>query len=102
MPVELCQKCNKTVLPTDCNSEAIKNSRSENKPIRVFCGHWLHYSCLKEWLETPPFIRRCPVCIDRRIWHPDWPEDYKLLEKAYMKAEERKREEDDIASMMGF
>jgi hypothetical protein len=35
------------------------------------------------------------VC-DRRIWHPDWPEDHKMLEKAWQNKEARMREMNDV------
>jgi hypothetical protein len=97
MPVESCQACRKTVLPADPKNEAALNPKSDSRPMRTFCGHWLHWNCLNEWLTTPPFVRNCPVCTNRRIWHPDWPEDYKQLEKAWQTREARKREMSDVS-----
>jgi hypothetical protein len=106
LPLEPCQACKKPVLaaepeselaPTAGNSTAkAKNARIAMKPMRTFCGHWLHFTCLNEWLTTPPFVRSCPVC-SRRIWHPDWPEDHKQLEKAWQSQEARKREMCDVS-----
>lgn len=96
MPAEPCQACQKPVLPADPDNEALKNGRSERRPLRAFCGHWLHWNCLNDWLTTPPFVRQCPACT-RRIWHPDWPEDYKQLEKAWQNKEARKREISDVS-----
>jgi len=101
LPVEPCQNCKKPILSSNPDDESMKNSKSESRPMRTFCGHWLHWNCLDEWLTSPPFIRQCPVC-DRRIWHPDWPEDHKLLEKAWAKKEEKNREVSDVASLLGF
>lgn len=101
LPVEPCQACGKAVLPADPEAEAVKNSRSNHRAMRTFCGHWLHWNCLNEWLSTPPFVRQCPVCT-RRIWHPDWPEDYKQLEKAWQSKEARKREMSDVSDFMGM
>lgn len=101
IPIEPCQACKKPVLPSDPESEAVKNNRSEKRAMRTFCGHWLHWNCLNEWLTTPPFVRQCLICT-RRIWHPDWPEDYKQLEKAWQSKEARKREMADVSDMMGF
>ena len=92
---EPCQACKKNILPSDPSSDALKNPKSPSRPMRTFCGHWLHHNCLDNWLTTPPFVRQCPVC-DRRIWHPDWPEDHKLLEKAWQNKEARKREVSDV------
>eukprot|EP01039_Chlorochromonas_danica_P008258 gene8258-9107_t len=100
LPVEPCQACKRTVLPANPDSEAAKNPKSNNRAMRTFCGHWLHWNCLNEWLTTPPFVRQCPVCT-RRIWHPDWPEDYKQLEKAWQSKEARKREVSDVSDFMG-
>lgn len=96
LPIEPCQACKNPVLHADPNNEANTNSRSDKRPMRTFCGHWLHYHCLNEWLTSPPFKRQCPVC-DRRIWHPDWPEDYKILEKAWQAKESRAREMSDVS-----
>jgi hypothetical protein len=101
LPVEPCQACKNPVFPADPESEALKNGRSEKRPMRTFCSHWLHWNCLNEWLTTPPFVRQCPACA-RRIWHPDWPEDYKQLEKAWQNREARKREISDVSDMMGM
>lgn len=101
LPREPCQACKKNVLPDNANDEAITNPRSNMRPMRVFCGHWLHYKCLDDWMCTPPFVRQCPVC-DRKISHPDWGDDHKAREKAWMKQEERKREMSDVSDMLGF
>lgn len=101
LPQEPCQACKKPIFHVDPTNEAMTSTKNAHRPMRTFCGHWLHYQCLNEWLTTPPFIRDCPVC-SRRIWHPDWPEDHKLLEKAWNKQEERKREISDVSDMMGF
>jgi len=101
MPVEKCQACSKNVMPQNPQAPALVSLGHKNRPMRVFCGHWLHHSCLDKWLTTPPFARLCPAC-SRRIWHPDWPQDVKQLEKAWAKKEETAREKNDIASMMGF
>lgn len=101
LPLEPCQACKKTALPSDPENEALKNPRSEKRPMRTFCGHWLHWNCLNEWLTTPPFVRQCSTC-NRRIWHPDWPEDYKQLEKAWQNKEARKREISDVSRSPTF
>jgi hypothetical protein len=102
LPAEKCQACCKPAFPSNPSDESVTEPRSPQRPVRVFCGHWLHWRCLDQWLTTPPFIRFCPVCKDRRIYHPDWPADHKQLEKAWAKKEERIREEADLGAMMGF
>lgn len=101
LPTEKCQACNKLICALDPTDESLTNPKSNRRPMRTFCGHWLHWNCLDKWLTTPPFIRQCPVC-DRRIWHPDWPADHKQLEKAWQMKEARDRELNDCADMMGF
>lgn len=99
LPREPCQACGETVFPTDPNHEALTNPQSERRPMRTYCGHWLHYDCLNTWLTTPPFARDCPVC-SKRIWHPDWPSDVKQLERAWQTQEARKREMADVADFL--
>ncbi len=122
LPKEPCQKCQEGVLPqrnhadgtlVDAASSSSSSSSSskeererkekkeDHKAMRTFCGHYLHRVCLDEWLTTPPFIRQCPVC-ERRIWHPDWPQDHKQLEKAWQTKEAARREQSEISDLMGF
>ena len=101
LPVEKCQNCKKDVFPTDPTSSVLTDRSNSERPIRTYCGHWLHYDCLNAWMTTPPFIRQCPVC-DRRIWHPDWPEDVKILERAWQNQEAKKRELADVSDLMGL
>jgi hypothetical protein len=62
LPREPCQACQKPVLPENPEDDSLKNPRSSRRPMRVYCGHWLHHRCLDQWLTTPPFVRQCPVC----------------------------------------
>ena len=57
---ERCQACNKPVLPPNPDNDALRNPHSIHRPMRTYCGHWLHYHCLDHWLTTPPFVRQCP------------------------------------------
>ena len=106
LPLEPCQSCRQPVLDhvpppaaTEDSSKGTRKSRVNKRPMRTFCGHWLHFDCLDEWLTTPPFIHQCPVC-DRRIWHPDWPEDVKQVERAWQNEQARKREMADVADFL--
>jgi len=102
LPQEKCQACKLPVLhPDNPVDTSMTNPRSNHRPVRTYCGHWLHWHCLDKWLTTPPFIRMCPVC-ERRVWHPDWPSDHKQLEKAYAMKQARERECNDCADLMGF
>eukprot|EP01036_Dinobryon_divergens_P025885 gene25885-34477_t len=116
LPAEVCQACKKLVLPTQegARSENISNipqqqqqqqhQHSNMRPVRSTCGHWLHHKCMDQWLSNPPFLHHCLLCkTDKiRIWHPDWPEDPKQLEKAWQSKEARKREMADVADFMGM
>lgn len=116
LPNELCQKCERHVLPSTPESENTEPepasttskkskksqtgmTKSERKPIRSVCGHWFHYKCLDEWLTTPPFLRQCNVC-QRRIYHPDWPEDIKAIERTWQAQQAKKREIADVADFL--
>jgi hypothetical protein len=125
LPNEICQNCQRPVLPlepegttsaattetqqTETPQTGIKKkkkgtskdtmTRSERKPIRSICGHWFHYKCLDEWLTTPPFLRHCAVCT-RRVYHPDWPEDIKAIERTYQAEQAKKREIADVADFL--
>ena len=115
LPKEPCQKCQERVLalrnhtdgtlaanpPSSGKKGSAEKDKEGLKAMRTFCGHYLHRRCLDEWLTTPPFIRQCPAC-DRRIWHPDWPQDHKQLEKAWQMKEAAKREQSEISDLMGF
>lgn len=94
-----CQCCNESVMPSDVNSEILSNSKSVMRPIRTFCGHWLHWKCLNHLLTSPPFIRECVVC-NRRIYHSDWSSDHKKLERAWQNKQARKREKNDVADFL--
>lgn len=74
-------------------------SVSERKPIRSICGHWFHFKCIDEWLTTPPFLRQCLVC-SKRIYHPDWPEDVKAIERTWQAQQAKKREISDVADFL--
>ena len=38
------------------------------RPERGYCGHWMHFNCFNEYVNTPPFKRQCP--------HPECEDDY--------------------------
>ena len=115
---EPCQKCqenafpprseNGTLLaftphPTSSKAKDLDQStlKGDQKPMRAFCGHWFHYKCLDIWLTTPPFARDCPAC-GHKIAHPAWPQDPKMLERAWNQKEAARREQSECADLMGF
>ena len=70
------------------------------RPIRTYCGCWYHYECLNKFMTEPPFGNACPTegC-GRRVFHPDWPDDIKTLDRAWSALKARKREIEDISML---
>ena len=101
LPIEKCQACQRNVFPKNPSSDQLIDKTHKDRPMRTYCGHWLHYECLNTWMTTPPFIRQCPVC-NRRIWHPDWPDDIKILERAWQNQQAKARELADVSDFMGI
>jgi len=99
LPSEQCFACRESLLPAEPKHKCLQDPKHTKYPMRIFCGHWIHYGCLDNWLTTPPFVRKCLVC-DRQIWHPDWPEP-KILEKEWQATQAKQREVDDIGHMFG-
>ena len=104
MPLEPCQACGLSVMDRDPAGEAMNDPNSDLRPMRVFCGHWLHFKCLNTWLTTPPFVRNCPACREvgspRKINHPDWSDDIKTLERAWQNKQAKLREVSDVSDFM--
>ncbi len=117
IPVEVCPSCQKNTLPSDpnelkalyisaseCKTEKEKKARKAAKakrPIRTYCGHWWHHSCLNKYMTEPPFGLSCPApgC-SRRVYHPDWPDDISQLERAWAGEQARLREIQDAAMFL--
>ena len=51
-------------------------------------------------MTEPPFGNACPTegC-GRRVFHPDWPDDIKTLDRAWSALKARKREIEDISML---
>ena len=112
LPDEKCPCCQKLTLPSDpdklkslytsaseCKTEKAKKERKQARalrPIRCYCGCWYHYKCLDKFMTEPPFGASCPTpgC-GRRVFHPDWPDDIKQLERAWAGQQARLREVED-------
>lgn len=118
LPVANCPCCEKRLLvanPSDLmimfgegTEEEMKKKKTKKKkkekskkPIRLYCGHWFHYSCLDTALTSPPFKKPCPVC-GKRMYHKSWPSDVKKLEKRWANEQAKKREIGEIATLLGF
>ena len=56
LPTAMCLHCNKRLVS---NLQEGKDDEGMI-PERAFCGHWLHYKCFYEYVNTEPFKRNCP------------------------------------------
>ena len=120
LPSEECQVCSKRVMPVSPTAKALSDPEHPERPIRVYCGHWcvvtvgklsrhipsrglfrrFHWACLDEFFTRPPFGKPCGMCNDgRRVYHPDWPQDIKVLERAWANEQARQREIADAADL---
>lgn len=71
------------------------------RPMRCYCGCWYHYKCLDQFMREPPFGASCPTAgCGRRVFHPDWPDDIKQLERAWASHQARLREIQDAAMFL--
>ncbi|CAM9167382.1 unnamed protein product [Pylaiella littoralis] len=95
LPQETCISCDKKVLPDDPRDPSLKDPAHKDRPTRVFCGHWFHHNCLRAWMTEPPFAKDCPRC-KHRVYHPDWPQEPKQLEKAWANRQAKRREVGEV------
>lgn len=100
LPTAQCLGCDKKLLGK------LKNKSDEMRPERAYCAHWMHYKCFHEYVNTPPFDRKCPYYgCDERFGSKNFKLDepsVKSREKVYMQAQEKKGEEDDINRLLGI
>ena len=68
---------------------------------RLVCGHYYHDKCLAEWMMNPPFDKKCHVC-SQPVRHHKYSESAEKLEARWAKRQERLREMDEVASLMGL
>ncbi|CAN0168225.1 unnamed protein product, partial [Hapterophycus canaliculatus] len=106
LPQETCVSCGKRVMPEDPRHPCLRDAAHKDRPTRqarsqllthspVFCGHWFHYDCLRVWMTEPPFAKNCPRC-KHRVYHPDWPQEPKQLEKAWANRQAKRREVGEV------
>ena len=62
---------------------------NEMRPERSYCGCWMHYKCMDEFVNTPPFLRPCPnkECDEKKFGSTNFKVDevsVKTREKVYM------------------
>jgi len=75
-------------------------------PERLYCGHWFHYKCVEEYVNTEPFKRICPVEGCKEIAHSNnFKSDdisVKHREKRWVQEQARIGEEDDLDRLFGI
>lgn len=114
LPDAKCPCCGDLTLPSDpdklkslysssseCKTDKEKKQRKKaraQRPMRCYCGCWYHHNCLDKFMTEPPFGAACPTpgC-GRRVFHPDWPDDMRQLERAWAAQQARLREIEDAA-----
>ena len=102
LPREPCQNCGKPVLPADPASRALSDKTHRKRPLRVLCGHWLHWECANAWMTNPPFAKDCPAegC-GREVYHKDWSESVAVRERSFNRAREEKEGLEAIDDLFG-
>ena len=78
LPAELCQGCNKKLLPDD-PTMAAAIFEADNKELSVFGATLVAPYVPKQSLTKPPFGLQ--GCLAARIWHHEWERDIKRLEQ---------------------
>ena len=57
LPTAKCLGCDKKLV---CKlKENIKIDLM--RPERAYCGHWMHFQCFDDFVNSPPFLRDCPT-----------------------------------------
>ena len=118
MPGEVCPLSSKPILPDDPKEMVDKTPLGEvrtqkqiqsaasvaNPPdlVRIYCGHWYHYSALDPYMRKPPFDKRCAAdgC-GKVIFHPLWTSNKSLLEKRWAYEESKRTEIEEVADFLG-
>lgn len=117
LPDVVCPVCKERTLPknpkhlkalylkvNEAKNDKEKKARKAAKlrrPTRTYCGCWYHYDCLGKFMTEPPFGAAClsPDC-SRRVFHPDWSSDIRILERGWAMQQARKREIEDAAMFL--
>ena len=104
LPEKICPMCHTLALPSDPNAlHAMYEAKTckTKRPVQTYCGCWYHYNCLTKCMTNPPFGVCCPAedC-GRRVYHPDFPAEIQVLERAWTNRQAREREIEDAALFM--
>lgn len=75
-------------------------------PERAYCGHWMHYKCFDQFVNTKPFKRECPQDDCTEFFaspaFPCDPVSVKQREKRWVQEEARLGEKDDLDRLFGM
>ncbi|XP_031565078.1 uncharacterized protein LOC116300360 isoform X1 [Actinia tenebrosa] len=100
-PTEECALCKKRALPTE-PKDCVTNPKDAKFVERVYCSHLFHFTCLDEYMKTPPFTggKKCPVC-GNTIYHDRWQITPKLAEERWAHKEAKNRELSEVVDFLG-
>ncbi|KAI6653658.1 hypothetical protein LOD99_3553 [Oopsacas minuta] len=93
---DICHICNLESLPI--NPIFSNESTDPLYPVRVLCcSHLYHYSCIDQYLKTPPFEggKKCLAC-GQRVFHENWKDSVRLMEERWAYKEAKNREMEDV------
>ena len=102
LPQAKCLGCNQKL----CCKLKLSIKEDEMRPEKSYCLHWMHFKCFETFVNTPPFLRDCPIegcsykfgsinfLIDEA--------SVKSREKVYMQTEQKMGEEDDMNRLLGI
>ena len=91
-----CPICNQPSLPPDPSSSL--DQGDPLFPVRVLCcSHLYHYSCLDQYIKSPPFDSRkkCIRC-GERVYNEAWKDTPQLTEEKWAYKEAKNREIEDV------
>lgn len=94
-------RSDKSILPTD--PKHADKIPEKQRPEYLYCGAWYHFSCLKQYMESPPFKggKTCLEC-GRKIVHPRFSPNEKELERKWQQKQARRKEVEETKDAMGL
>jgi len=106
MTRERCCFSAKKLLPENPDLFEDKVEGDAKRIERLYCGHYAFFGKVKQYVHTPPFSdhKYCPVCPGglKRVSHHLIEENLKQLERGHLRAQEKKREFDEVKDFLDF
>ncbi|XP_031565079.1 uncharacterized protein LOC116300360 isoform X2 [Actinia tenebrosa] len=89
-------------VPKPSLKDCVTNPKDAKFVERVYCSHLFHFTCLDEYMKTPPFTggKKCPVC-GNTIYHDRWQITPKLAEERWAHKEAKNRELSEVVDFLG-